>query len=167
MPISNDAQLPKTPLPMPTPDLKLPPETAAVKANDQIFDTMDKDNSGTLSQDEVVGNAGGIKGKVSKLKFEDYDKNGDGEISRSEFQSGRQTDRAVSHEISRDRVSDEIFKLRDKNHDHKLTGHELSKAKIKDYDTNGDGAVSRQEFRDGRREDYLESRHEAAHKPKD
>lgn len=160
--MSDTPKLPAVPLPLPVPKVKMPAATSSVEGNKQIFKKLDDDKDGSLSKDELMNDAKGVKAKISELKLKEFDKNKDGELSQKEFHNGRQEERENLRPVSRENVSKALFKLRDEDKDGKLGEGEIGKKSLKAFDKNGDGELTGKEFHEGRQERWEENRHKAA-----
>jgi len=121
------------------------------------FEAMDKDNSGTLTADEIVEAMRQHKLEIPPDLVEaiqKVDTDGSGIIEYSEFIAATLTKR----EYLREEVMISAFKQFDADGDGMLTPEELSKAlsvargvaeeMIREVDTNSDGAVSYDEFKE-------------------
>jgi len=123
------------------------------KVRDAFVD-LDTDNTGTISISElrVV-----FEGKVSEEKmahiFEALDTSGDHEINYSEFLAAM-----LSTELEvDDTMILKTFDKMDKDHDGQITSHDLedvlgkdseeAKELIKEADADGDGTISKEEFK--------------------
>jgi hypothetical protein len=102
-----------------------------------IFDRIDGNQDGKLTGEELSGR---IQNRVEQL-----DKDGNGEISREEFDEGFAGGGGFDPSA--------IFDRRDENQDGKLSTDELSGSPMQDraeeLDKDGDGAISREEFVEG------------------
>lgn len=102
-------------------------EEAKFRAADEAeFDKMDITDDGWLSGTEKRG-------------YEKYDMDGDGEITKAEFLSGRE----------QERIAERDFMLKDINNDGYLSGNEIP-ADIRKYDKDGNGRVTKEEYVQGR-----------------
>ena len=161
MTVSNDSKS-ILPLPVPVPKVEMNKALAAEKGNEKLFEKLDDNSDGQLSQDELVNGAKGLKGKVSELKLEEFDKNGDGSLSLKEFHQGRQAEREALRHTARQRVDEAEFGLRDGNQDGVLSEGEIGQKRLDRYDANGDGELTQKEFSKGKLKEWEESRHQAA-----
>jgi len=96
---------------------------------EEIFALMDKDNSGTVTRDELRTHKMGI--------FFNLDRNGDGVLTREELP----------------RLTDEEFQAMDADGDGKISGYEFNQSKVTEFETldvNGDGVITLEEFVKGR-----------------
>ncbi|MDJ0937078.1 MAG: EF-hand domain-containing protein [Kiloniellales bacterium] len=96
---------------------------------EEIFALMDKDNSGTVTRDELRTHKMGV--------FFNLDRNGDGVLTRDEVP----------------RLTDEEFQAIDADGDGKISGFEFNQSKETEFETldlNGDGVITLDEFVKGR-----------------
>jgi len=96
---------------------------------EEIFALMDKDESGTVTRDELRTHKMGI--------FFNLDRNGDGVLTRDEVP----------------RLTDEEFQAMDADGDGKISGYEFNQSKVTEFETldvNGDGEITLEEFVKGR-----------------
>ena len=102
--------------------------------DDALFKERDSNEDDTLSGKEISG-------------LQQYDADNDGEVTRTEFETGRATDRAQLAGPSPEelaRQAQEKFQELDMNVDGRLSGKEL--AGYEKLDANGDRRVSEKEF---------------------
>ena len=105
--------------------------------DDKLFADRDVNDDGILSGKEVRG-------------FEKYDTDGDGEVSREEFDKGRAADRKLAGGMTKeehDRLALEQFRKLDVNEDGRLSGKEMKG--YEKLDANGDRRISEAEFIEG------------------
>lgn len=108
-----------------------PSSEKSEKTDEQLFQELDQSEDGFLS------------GKEAK-DYLRYDTNGNKRITFKEFLAGRAKERAPA----KARVDvDKLFNALDTNQDGVLSGKEARK--IKKYDTDGDGEISKAEFAAG------------------
>lgn len=98
-----------------------------------------------LNADEVLTG----KEMQATAPYDDADR--DGSITQAEFLASRQAERRILAEVIREREAEEGFLTRDITEDENLTGKE--KVGVEKYDTDGDGRVSKIEYRIGRVKD--------------
>ena len=96
-----------------------------------LFSARDSNADGVLSGTEIKG-------------FEKYDADGDGEVSRKEFDQGRSAERGPT---KNERLAREQFQKLDKNEDGRLSGTETKG--YEKLDGNQDGRVTEMEFIEG------------------
>lgn len=94
------------------------------------FKDLDDDQDGSLAADE-------------SRKLARHDQNADGAVSREEFETGQRADRAEARRAIRDHAFDQA----DGDKDGMLSAEEAKR--VKRYDADGDGAITRTEFRAG------------------
>jgi len=102
--------------------------------DNKLFTERDGNEDGVLSGTEVLG-------------FEKYDADGDGEVSRKEFDKGRAADRGVPNKDEQLRLARIQFQKLDVNEDGRLSGKEM--IGLEKLDSNGDGRITEQEFLEG------------------
>lgn len=111
---------------------------------DRRFDKADRNGDGRLNASE-------------SSQYDRYDLSGDGRVSKFEFQSGQEADRKARIEgsllgetVKADYLGEGLnatFERLDRNADGQLTGEEARR--VKGFDADGDGAVSRDEYAAG------------------
>lgn len=99
------------------------------------FKAMDDNQDGSLAADE-------------SRQLARYDQNTDGAVSREEFETGQQADRKEARVAIRDHAFDQV----DGDKDGMLSAQEARQ--VKRYDADGDGAITRSEFRAGMGDDW-------------
>ena len=103
----------------------------------ELFKEQDSNEDEVLSGKEVVG-------------FTQYDSDQDGEVSRQEFDAGRDADRKAQAGPTPEEMASrakEKFRELDTNEDGRLSGKEIGS--LGSLDTNGDRRISEKEFVDG------------------
>lgn len=100
------------------------------KNREKAFDKVDTNNDGILTGDE-------------KAKLKKFDKDGNGEISKEEFQAGR----SEAWRAKVDKKFDDVFNSLDTTNEGVLSGTEMKKHK--DWDADGDGKITKDEAKAG------------------
>jgi Ca2+-binding EF-hand superfamily protein len=118
---------------------------------DQLFDALDADGNGSLSQPELSN----MRQAMAKLRFESADTNGDGQIDKDEFmaKSEERAERMFEHMDANGDGHLDANEARPPHHgkrDGDHAKHTKDNAKrgdlFKKMDSDGDGSVSREEF---------------------
>ncbi|MES1950143.1 calcium-binding EF-hand domain-containing protein [Salinisphaera sp. S4-8] len=124
---------------------------------DQLFNALDADGNGQLSQPEVAN----MPQAMGKLRFQKADSNDDGQIDKDEFmaQSRQRAERLFKRMDANGDGHLDASEARPPKHaghegDHAKPGKDADRAKQRDkrgemfkkMDRNGDGSVSREEF---------------------
>jgi len=134
----------------------------------KIFDAYDKDNEGTISQDEfmeALGKTGRYTAEEMKTIFDKVDVDGNGVIMYTEFLAAalETQGRIAEHRIK------EAFNILDEDHSGSISAMELKKILgpecsdeyiagiIKSADINGDGQIDYAEFKQQFGKQYSES----------
>ena len=132
--------------------------------SDKLFDTLDADGNGSLSQPELSN----MRQAMAKLRFESADTNGDGQIDKDEFmaKSKERAERMFEHMDANGDGHLDANEARPPHHgkrDGDHAKHTKDNAKhgsdadgsthhakrgdlFKKMDSDGDGSVSREEF---------------------
>ena len=97
----------------------------------------------TFAKTDLNGD-GVLSGKEAKAVAEHFDGDGDGRISRAEFDAGRAADRGALAASARRRAAEQMFRARDLTEDEALTGTE--RAGLEGRDADGDGRITLGEF---------------------
>jgi hypothetical protein len=105
--------------------------------DERLFAEHDITEDGFLSGKEVKG-------------FESLDADGDRQVTKAEFLSGRAAARRTSpapasHSAAAKRLAEAFFRVLDENEDGRLSGTEF-KPDMKPYDADGNGRITREEF---------------------
>lgn len=100
------------------------------KAREKAFDKVDTNNDGILTGNE-------------KAKLKKFDKDGNGEISKEEFQAGR----SEAWRAKVDKKFDDVFNSLDTTNEGVLSGTEMKKHQ--DWDADGDGKITKDEAKAG------------------
>lgn len=101
------------------------------------FAELDVNKDGWLSGSEAVG-------------LRHYDLNGDGEISQEEFPAGRAAERVLLHDGTVLPEDIDLFTAFDSTGSGYISGLDIERGGVGDYDTDHNGRVTRKEFYDGR-----------------
>jgi Ca2+-binding EF-hand superfamily protein len=98
-----------------------------------------------------INHDGKLSGTETK-EHKDWDKDGDGEISKDEFKAGRHEE----WQAKLDAKFDEVFNNLEVNSDNELTGTEAAKHKA--WDADGDGKITKDEAKAGWTEDRKQAK---------
>jgi hypothetical protein len=105
-----------------------------------------KSNDGgmTADFDKLDGNQDGVLSGQEAASVANLDKNGDGEITRKEFEAGSQPQPLPLGEKVDEKTAKERFSLMDINHDGRLSGTEMNGQEA--MDANGDKRITLDEY---------------------
>lgn len=149
-----------------------------VHDSDQLFDALDTDGNGSLSQQELSN----MREAMAKLRFDAADTNGDGRIDKDEFmaQAEQRAERMFERLDSNGDGTLDASEARPPQHgkqhgkhpadkpkraEHdadKTKGHDKRGEMFKKMDSDGDGLVSREEFKQAtqRHHDRMAEKHD-------